>query len=909
MMTDGPKKKRVYRNLGWALIGLAISVATGCLLWFWPQRLSDPLAGRIDKEGNLNFPGGAQATLDQHGFWSIRADNETDALYALGFVQAHDRLFQMDIARRNGGGTLSELIGTETVDTDRLNRSYGYRQIALQDLSAKGWLSRPEHATLKELLTGYIDGINGYVETIQAKFWYWPPEYRILQTPPQKFTLVDVMLSLASMHLYFNGSRLSELSNTFALRRMRDHLPFFFGETPASLPTTESYLSQPLKAPKRRQSSNLSQPREHPTETNSIPAYKHLSPQFLQALSTETTREGPALALTGQSTHPGSNAFVCAGDRTTSQAPLLANDPHLGLGLPSFLYPARIETPTHSSMGVYIPLVPFPVIGFSEHGAWGMTFSEIDQTDFYTVELDDPNIADATSYRFGSSWRTLETTEEKIVVRGSKPETFTIGRTPFGPIFEMPAADQSQVPLITHLAVADVTLKPGNTNTLTLYRLSRARDIESFRQAITDHVAPPQNVHWAGADGRVAWGLAGSLVMRNWTPAEALAAALPGTPPEELQQILADAPVLAKTPGALILPLRETFVWSGTEPAASMAFSTSFASGCFGNANESLTRRTHVLQPLASADWATGLRSNRIKELLEKKRLHSPATFREMQLDTMDNMAAVAVPIIVAELRAAATSGDLQSDATELASLLERWDRHSRAGASEPLVFDRFLHLWRSSVFDALGSPELADILRRRGKHNARMVLSWLSVLAKAPPALSGNSEEGSPAALLRTTLVQTANQLKTLLEAQGIFWKRTTWGQFHTFGPSHPLSALPMIGSFFRYHPIPADGSTTSVRVQATRNYLSSQDLRVTHGAGLRMIVTPTEHKALMMFPSGVSGVPGDARFKAYQDHYNRGDYFTVHLHPAPSASKRLGHEEKAPPNQQHEPADLQAH
>lgn len=901
MMADAQKRERVYRNVGWALFGLAVTVAAGCALWFWPQRLSDPLAGRLDKEGGLPFPGGARAALDENGFWSIRADNEADALYALGFVHAHDRLFQMDMARRNGGGTLSEVLGSATIETDRLNRSYGYKQIALQDLSTEGWLSRPENAELRDLLSRYIDGVNAYVDSIQGQFWYWPPEYRIFRSPPQKFTLVDVMLSLASMHLYFNGSRLSELSNTFALQRMRDHLPFFFGGIPASLPTAESYLSQPLKALGNRQSSNLFPQNGHPSRTNADPAQGHLPPQLLRALGTEAVGQLPALALTGQTTDPGSNAFVCAGNRTTSQAPLLANDPHLGLGLPGFLYPTRIETPTHSSVGVYIPLVPFPVIGFSEHGAWGMTYSEIDQSDFYTVDLDAPKIAGASSFRFGSSWRALETREEKIVVRGSDPVTFTVGRTPYGPILEIPAADQEQVPLITHLAVADVTLKPGNTNALTLYRLSRARDVKSFREAITDHVAPPQNVHWAGTDGGVAWGLAGRLVVRDWTPAEAIAAALPGTPPDEIRKILADAPVLAETPGALILPLREPFIWSGTEPAASFVFSTSFAQGCFGNANEPLTTRTQAFPSLASADWATGLRSSRIKELLNQTPLHSPASFRDMQLDTRDNMAALALPIILTELKSAAAAQKLNSDAQELASRMEKWDLHSRAVASEPLLFDHLLNEWRSDVFSALGNPELADILRRRGKHNARMVLSWLSLLSKSPTSLTGKTEESSPATLLRQALVQTANQLRPRLEAKGISWERSTWGQFHTFGPSHPLSALPVLGSFFRYPALAADGSTTSVRVQAPRHYLSSEDLTVAHGAGLRMIVSPTERKALMMFPSGASGVPGDARFRANHEAYNNGEYFTVHLHPGPSANVRMGRAEKASPDAKH--------
>jgi penicillin amidase len=881
------RRTRRVRNLAWLLSGILVTTSSGAAIWFWPQRLSDPLASSFSPDGRLTFPTGAQATRDASGFWSVQAKSEVDASYALGFVHAHDRLFQMDMARRNSDGRLSEVLGPKTLDADILNRSYGYRQIAMDDLSETGWLSKPENAAVHQILSSYIAGINAYVDLIKGRFWYWPPEYRLFRTPPQTFTLIDVQLALASMHLYFNGSRLSELANTITLQNMRNHLSLFFGSIPEALPTIESYLKVPLGLNEDQTAVHLL-PGSLPLDLRkSGTRSKRVSADLIQKLISTISQAVPGVALTGLSDAAGSNAFFCSGERTTTGTPILANDPHLALGLPSLLNAARIETPTHSSVGAYIPLVPFPVIGFSEFGAWGMTFSEIDQTDFYAVELNQSTISEATAFRFGATWHTLEKRRETIGVRGAKAVELTTARTPYGPLLELPAGDQKQLPGLSHLGVSDVTLRPGNTNIQTLYHLSRSHDVESFRQALIAHVAPPQNVHWVGVDGSAAWGLAGQLVVRNWTPKQALEAALPDALPEEVQRILMEAPILAQNPGALILPLREPFMWSGTTAAAEIAFSKRFESGCFGNANEAVTNRTDAFPSLASTDWALGLRSQRIRTLLNETPLHDAESFKAMQLDTVDNMATLALPLLLKELSTAAESGDLTPDGRELMDALNRWDQKSEASAREPLLFDRLLHDWRAAVFAKLGTPELEDLTRRRGKHNARLIVSWLRLIdTDATKQVNRSAESKNPQAILRQSLVMAANNLASAFARTGLSWTKSTWGQLHTFGPSHPLAALPIIGALYSYPPLPADGSNTSIRVQATRNYISSDELSVAHGAGLRLIVSPAEGKALVMFPSGASGVPGDARFRANYEAYNRGDYQTVYLHPRPGAA-----------------------
>ena len=411
-------------------------------------------------------------TRDPTGVPTIAAANDTDAAFALGYVHAEDRLFQMDLQRRFGAGRLAEWFGEVAVDNDRVMRTLGLARAAERQLAGLP----PE---VRAALTAYAAGVNAYIGDRRGAL---PLEYYLLRASPQPWRPVDTLIWGKLMAWRLAGNYRGKLVRA----RVAQHAS---------------------------------------AEEMSIlyPAYPKDGPIILGALS-EIYRPlplDPLIALTPSLEDPvrASNNWVVAGARTTSGKPLLANDPHLGLEAPGVWYLARIVTPQQTLVGATAAGAPFVIIGHNERIAWGFTNTESDVSDLF-IEKTDPS--DPAKYLAPDGSLPFATRTEEIRVRGGAPVMLAVRETRHGPVI----SDLGMAAGIAQpgyaLALRATYLMDGDQTPQALWEIEHATDWDSFRGALANFVAPQQNIVYADVDDHIAFIAPGRVPIRakgdGWLP-------------------------------------------------------------------------------------------------------------------------------------------------------------------------------------------------------------------------------------------------------------------------------------------------------------------------------------------------------------------------------------------------------
>jgi penicillin amidase len=393
---------------------------------------------------------------DRHGIPHIYASSLEDAHFALGFVHAQDRLWQMEMNRRIGSGRLAEILGPAALEADRFTRTLGLRRVAAENLASYDDDTR-------RLLEAYAAGVNAFLAGDQVL----PPEFWLLGVTPEPWSALDSIVWTKLMAWDLGGNWRSELlrmrlSRTLSLERIQELLPPYPGDPPPQLPDLKSLYTGLEK-----------KPAPNPVFSNYGP-----DPEFLG----------------------GSNSWVVSGARSASGKPLLANDPHLGLTAPPVWYFAHLHAPGLDAIGATLPGVPAILVGRNERIAWGLTNTGADVQDLYLERLD------------GS----FAETEEIIKVKGAPDERLKVRRSRHGPLISdvarpaLEAAPRGYAVALawTALAADDLTMQAA-------IRLARARDWNELLAAGRMLHAPPQTVSYADVDGNIGFVAAGRVPLRK----------------------------------------------------------------------------------------------------------------------------------------------------------------------------------------------------------------------------------------------------------------------------------------------------------------------------------------------------------------------------------------------------------
>ncbi|MBL8311238.1 MAG: penicillin acylase family protein [Burkholderiales bacterium] len=417
--------------------------------------------------------------IDSDGIPSIDAKSERDLAFAVGFMHARDRLWQLEMHRRIGRGELAEILGPKALETDRFLRTLGVHRAARAQLA-----NLPAEA--RDLLQAYADGVNGYVREAMI---VRPPEFVILGVQPGTWEPADTV-AWAIMMAYDLGGNWSnellrlQLAARMPVARIDELLPAQPGDT---LPQHADYAARykalgVLPSPVARMDRNES----------SVANATHWLSAGIEGI--------------------GSNNWVVNGSRTTTGKPLLANDPHLSLAAPAIWYFTRQKAPGIEVSGATLPGAPSVILGRTQGVAWGFTNTGPDVQDLYIEEINAQGEA-----RIPDGWQKLKTRVETLKVKGKADVTMTVRESRHGPIIS-----DANAPLAAAIngkkfaiALRWTALDADNLSVLAAPAMNKAQTVADVRAALRHHVAPQQNVVMADTQGNTAFIAAGRVPVRK----------------------------------------------------------------------------------------------------------------------------------------------------------------------------------------------------------------------------------------------------------------------------------------------------------------------------------------------------------------------------------------------------------
>ena len=442
------------------VIALVVAAVAGGGVWYVQSKLPSR-QGQVELY-TLKEP--VTVRYDERGVPHIRAGNQLDMYRALGYVQAQDRLFQMEIMRRLARGELAEILGPKLVETDKLFRSLRIRERAATyvnelDQQSPAW----------QALQAYLDGINQYQAT-HAK----PVEFDVLGIPPRAFTAEDTISIAGYMAYSFAAAFRTEPLLTYVRDQLgSDYLKVF------DLQWQPKGVLPPALAA---------------NDWKTLGALAQLSDS--------------ALSQAGLPQFEGSNAWAVSGRRTQNGKPLLAGDPHIRFSVPSVWYEAQLSAPDFELYGYHQALVPFAFLGNNREFGWSLTMFQNDDLDLIAEKTHPKN---PNQVWYHGQWVDMTRTEQEIAVKGQAPVTLVLRQSPHGPIVNDVLGD---IAGNTPIAMWWGFLETKNPILEGFYQLNRANTVSKARKAATYIQAPGLNVVWANAQGNIGWWAAAQLPKR-----------------------------------------------------------------------------------------------------------------------------------------------------------------------------------------------------------------------------------------------------------------------------------------------------------------------------------------------------------------------------------------------------------
>lgn len=440
---------------------------------FWPNSQSeDELAEEELQLQNIASP--VIVVYDQNLIPHIFAANETDLYRAQGYVTAQHRLWQMDFQTMAAAGRISEIVGPLALDLDRMTRRKGLAfgaEIGLQYLQAND----PVTYALAE---AYADGVNQYIDQLNAA--QIPVEYKLLNYKPEKWSTFKSLLLLKYMSDMLMGDKDLEYSN---LRKILgpEILDKLFPNYPSDLdPVIETGKLWDFQA------LTISKP-----DSIDYPSDKLVLDPLPQ----------PAEGA-------GSNNWAVSGSKTKNGKPILSNDPHLGLNLPSIWYAMQLTTPAHSAKGATLPGALGVISGFNQNIAWGVTNATKDARDWYKITFQDQS---RQTYKYGEEWRKTNFRIEEIKIKDQETFFDTVAYTHHGPVVYDRSfnADRQDVNFALKW-----TVHMGSNEQKTFMDLNKAKNHADYNEALNHYVAPAQNFVFASKSGDIAMRIQGKFPLK-----------------------------------------------------------------------------------------------------------------------------------------------------------------------------------------------------------------------------------------------------------------------------------------------------------------------------------------------------------------------------------------------------------
>ncbi len=745
------------RILLWVVAILVVAV--GAVAWWFVYR---PLP-QID--GTASLPGlqhDVTVERDQWGVPHIRAASLEDLEEAQGYVMAQDRLWQMDLLRRVARGQLSEILGPTTLSIDKDFRTLGFSRAAARDVAQLDAESR-------KLMEAYARGVNAFIEEHQDRL---PLEFTLLRYKPLPWQPSDTLAISGYMYRTLTDTRERELNRAKVAERVgagrakdlyseesaMDH--FVVGD-----PSTPNDGSQRSAAEGDDEDDDDIQPdtvlKARHAGVNGITASDG-SPDLTSALSRsiqqflEQSRNEIRQGL-------GSNNWVVSGAHTATGKPLLANDTHLELTIPSIWYEVHLTAPGWNAKGFTLPGGPMVIIGHNERIAWGFTNNGADVQDLY-VETFNPAAPD--EYRVKGSWTKAQIIDETIRVKGGPDEQLKVVVTRHGPVV---ARDGDKA-----YAMRWTATEPGGLANSYNW-LGHAKNWKEFREVMKHVWGPGQNTVYADVDGNIGYIMAARVPIRKKGHGE--------------------VPVPGDT---------NDYEWTGYIPFEQLPQALNPESGLIVTANARVAGPNY--KPYLTDRWEEPYRTARIYDLLHDRHDLRPEDMLKVQTDTYSYPHVFVADQLIA---AAKTAKPKDARAQKLIEGLKDWNGIAEADSPEV----SFLHAARRAAIELLLEPFL-------GKETA--IYQWRSTTF-LQKILTNRPSKWLPAAfksydeLLAAAADKAVARLAEQSGSQRV--EDWAWKRFNSLDIVHAIGREGWLKKFLSITNKPQSGTVYSIRA-ATKTH-----------------------------------------------------------------------------------------
>jgi len=759
--------------------------------------------------GNVTVPalrGEVTIVRDKFGVPHIYADTVEDLFKAQGFIHAQDRFFQMEFWRRIGQGRLSELLGKGTLEQDKFIRTIGWHRWAAQEAAALD-------GEAKTILESYAAGVNAYTQPNLNDPAKLGIEFRILGligrkiniepwTPYNTLTWAKVMAWDLSGKLNVELTRMALLDKGGAA--MADALlPSYPSDMPVIVPSRGAELGESVIAATQQQ--------------------PNLTAQSALALLSQIESLDTLLSATDDKTSIGSNNWVVAGSRSATGKPILSNDPHLGIQMPSIWYQVGLHCRTVSAacpydvVGVSFPGTPGVIVGHNQRIAWGVTNVGPDVHDLF---IEKQNPSNANEFEFMGKYEPAQVIDEVINVAGEAPVSLKVRVTRHGPIMnDVSDLLKDQAPIAYRWTALE-----NNKLFQSVLQIDKAQNWTDFRNALRSWDVPSQNFVYADVDGNIGYQTPGKIPMR------------------------------AKGDGTVAVSgWSGEYEWTGYIPFEELPSSFNPPEGYIVTANNAVVDGKYKYN--LGKDWDYGYRAREIVNRITAKEKFSVEDMRNIQFDSYSGTAQDLLP----QLKSLQPNFGADATAQAAWQKMIAWDGKSVRDSVGATIFETFWNKLAHQIFDDDLGADLAKRVIGMGTANRTAVRNVIgNISAKWWDDITTQGKTETRDDIVVRAMQATATQLKDKLGADVNAW---TWGKLHTAtfkNQSLGSSGIAPIEQLLNRGPYAADGATAAVNAVS-----HGESMIVSSVPSLRIVMDVSDWRnSKMIHTTGQSGHTMNAHY-----------------------------------------------